>query len=239
MSSGVYSALSGAVTRMNMLDTITDNMANIKTAGYKKGASAFEAAFEEARSAVQGHNFATLKSGFSDFSKGTIVASGSPLHLAIVGEGFFKVRDEAGNFFYTRQGSFSQDPQGNLVTAGNMQVVSPDGAPIAVSGTDVSISEDGTIEMAGGGEAKVPLFTFDDPARLERRGGSVFALNGAVEAPVENPRVMQGHLEESNVNMMREMGLMVETMRAFESSQKAIQAFSKLSEKAIEIGTVG
>ncbi len=241
MSSGIYSALSGARARMEMLDTISNNMANMKTAGFKGGRTLFAATLSEAQSGTgtQGINFTRMQEGFTDMSAGNITRTGQSFDMAISGEGFFKVVDTNGNFYYTRQGNFNPNAEGNLVAAGGFKLVDEGDAPIVVEGSDVTISEDGTIQMASGATQKIPLYKVEDPAALERVGGSFFTLKGAEASLMENPQVMQGSIEESNVNIMQEMARMVETMRAFETSQKAIKNYGEISAKLSELGTIG
>ena len=150
MSSGIYSALSGAKARMEVLDTISHNMANMKTSGFKKGRTVFEAVLSEAQSGngTTGVNFTKLHEGFSDFSSGLITGTDQPFDMAISGEGFFKVRDEQGNFFYTRQGNFNPNAEGNLVAAGGFKLLDEGCEPIVLEGSTVTIDEDGPIRTA-------------------------------------------------------------------------------------------
>lgn len=241
MSSGIYSALSGAKARMELLDTISHNMANMKTAGFKKGRTVFDAVLSEAQSGngTKGINFTKLQEGFSDFSAGLITNTGQPYDLAIAGEGFFKVRDEQGNFFYTRQGNFNPDPEGNLVISGGLKLVDEGGVPIVIEGSEMTIGEDGTIQMASGASKKIPLYQVTDTTQLERIGGSVFTLKGGEASLLETPKVLQGSIEESNVNIMQEMAQMVEGMRIFETSQRAIKTYDNLAAKVNELGIIG
>jgi flagellar basal-body rod protein FlgF len=241
MSSGIYSALSGAKARMEVLDTISHNMANMKTSGFKKGRTVFEAVLSEAQSGngTTGVNFTKLHEGFSDFSSGLITGTDQPFDMAISGEGFFKVRDEQGNFFYTRQGNFNPNAEGNLVAAGGFKLLAEGGEPIIVEGSNVTIDEDGTIRTASGTSQKIPLYQVADETQLERISGSLFALKGSEATLMENPKVLQGSIEESNVNIMQEMARMVEAMRVFETSQRAIKTYDNLAAKVNELGTLG
>lgn len=224
-----------------MLDTISHNMANMKTPGFKKGRTVFEAALSEAQSGngTNGVNLTNIREGFSDFSQGVITRTGQPFDMAITGGGFFKVRDDQGNFYYTRQGNFNQDTEGNLVAAGGFKLVDEGGEPIAIEGSEVTIGEDGTMQMASGATKKIPLYNVEDETQLERLGGAFFTLKSGEAVLVEKPMVLQGSLEESNVNIMQEMGRMVEAMRVFETTQRAIKTYGTLGEKLNEIGTIG
>jgi flagellar basal-body rod protein FlgF/flagellar basal-body rod protein FlgG len=226
---------------MAMLDTISHNMANMKTPGFKKGRTVFEAALNEAQSGngTKGVNFANIREGFTDFSQGVITRTGQSYDLAITGGGFFKVRDDQGNFFYTRQGSFQRDMEGNLVAGGAFKLVDEGGEAIAIEGGEATIGEDGSIQMDSGATKKIPLFNVADDSQLERTGGAFFTLKSGEATLVEKPLMLQGSLEESNVNIMQEMGRMVEAMRVFETTQRALKTYGSLGEKLSEIGTVG
>lgn len=234
MSSGVYNALCGARTRLKMLDTVTHNMANLKTAGFKKGRTVFE----ESLSKALNHSQPVLREGFTDFSQGVLTPSGRTFDLAINGEGFFKVQDAEGNSFYTRQSYFNLDTEGYLVTADQLKLVDEGGQPVSAS-ADAVIEEDGTIRGEAGALGTIPVYSVDDPTALKRHGGSYFALDGGQATMVESPSILQGHVEESNVNVMEEMARLVEAQRAFETSQKALKTYSKLGEQAVELGKVG
>lgn len=239
MSTGKYAALSAARTAIQSLDTLTNNIANLRTSGFKKGRAVFSAVLSEAQSCQQGKglNFAKGQEGFSDFSQGVISTTGQPFDLAINGPGYFKVRDEQGNFFYTRQGHFRPNAEGNLVAAGGFKLVNDGGEPIAIEGQLASISEEGTILTTSGDFQNIPLYDVTDTALLERSGGAYFALKEeAAATELENPRILSGSIEESNVNIMQEMARMVEIQRVFENSQKAMLNYSTISEKTNEIG---
>ena len=242
MSSGKYSALSGALVRMHSMDSITDNLGNAGTAGFKKGQGVFQAVLDETRSRAggKGINFSRLKVGYTDFSQGTLVKTGVSLHVALHGEGLFKVRDEGGNLFYTRQGSMDLHPDGTLRTAMGMHVLDDNGEPIVLPDADIVIDEAGGIDTGDGNPRRIGVFVLDDQTVLLRRSGGLFAVDGEPrERPAETTRVLQGHTEESNVNMMREVAVMIETQRAFEACLGAIKNYSKIGEKANEIGVLG
>ncbi len=245
MSSGQYSALSGALTRMKLMDSISDNLANNKTVGFKKSQVVFEAKLADAQNL---HSNAALsitraKEGLTDYGQGPLVRTGVPTHLAIDGEGFFKVQEDANTFCYTRQGNFRLDHLGNMVNGAGMKVLGEDGKPILLDNPDVLIDENGNIQLEGGDVKQLPLYVFDDPSVMQRKGGGLFTVSKedirAFEKRVEAPRVIQGQIEDSNVNMMQEMGKMIETMRAFEACQKMLKNYNSLAEKAIQIGRIG
>jgi len=243
MSSGLYSAVSGAMSRLQMMDTISDNLSNGQTAGFKKGGVSFAALLEQpafAKDAL-GIDFTKVRDGFSDFSQGGLTKTDVPLQLAIEGEGFLKVRDDNGNLFFTRQGNLRRDPpSGNLLTPQGMKVLDEDGLPLSFPGDDVVIDEDGMALLPDGGTKRIPFYAVKDLDKLERIGGGLFRASKPSEATLlEKPRIYQGYIEGSNVNTMQEMGRMMEALRVFEACQKLMKNYRELDGKAIEIGIIG
>lgn len=245
MSSGIYSALSGALCRQKLLDSISDNLSNNKTVGFKRSQIIFEAKLADAQNL---HSNAALsltraQKGLTDHGQGPLVRTGVPTHMAIDGEGFFKVQNEKDSFCYTRQGNFRLDHTGNLINGAGMKVLGEDGRPIVLDSPDLLIDQSGNIQMAGGGVKKLPLYVFDDKSVLQRKGGGLFSASEedirTFEQRVTEPRIIQGQVEDSNVNMMQEMGKMMETMRAFEACQKMLKNYNTLAEKSIQIGRIG
>ncbi len=245
MNRGTYVALSGALVRQQMMDTISHNLANNQTVGFKKGQSVFKTMLERAQTGevLERVNLAEIEQGFTDFSQGTLSPSGVPTHIAIQGEGFFKVQDDAGNNYYTRQGNLRLDSEGQLINSQGMALLGEDGRPITLTGPDVTIAENGTILMEDGQRAKIPLYTFDDSSVLTRQGGGQFTIpreeERQLEVMVSDPHIFQGHLEGSNVNLMQEMSHMVESTRVFEACQKMLKTYHSLAGEANKLGTLG
>ncbi len=242
MSSGKYSALSGAITRMQQMNSISDNLANSMTVGFKKSGVAFEARLADALN-LQSHGALSLtrgKEGITDHSPGHLAATGVPTHLAILGEGFFKVEDGPDSVAYTRQGSFQLDGDGFLITGAGLKVLGEDGNPIQLTSPEPLIDQSGTITLEDGGVRKIALYSFDDPGVLLRKGGGLFTVDRETirtsERQLENPLMLQGSVENSNVNTMQEMSKMIETVRVFEACQKMLKNYGSLDENAIQLG---
>jgi flagellar basal-body rod protein FlgF len=244
MSSGKYSALAGAMSRLRMMDSISDNLANSKTVGFKKSQVAFETRLADAMT-MRGDaifSLTDIKEGFTDYSQGPLTRTEVPTHVAIDGKGFFKVRDGEGNIYYTRQGNFHLDGAGMLTSSAGMQVLGDDGKPILLPSPDVAIDERGNIQVPGGEAVKLPVYIFSDGSVVNRKGGGLFTVSEedikAYEKLLPEPQIVQGQIEDSNVNMMQEMGKMIEATRAFEACEKALKNFSTLDTKAIELGRI-
>lgn len=245
MNRGTYVALSGALVRQEMMDTISNNLANNQTVGFKKGQAVFKTMLEQAQTGqvLERVNLTEIEQGFTDFSQGGLTPSGIPTHMGIQGEGFFKVQDDAGNYYYTRQGSMRIDNQGQFINAQGMILLGEDRRPITLTDSNITIAKDGTIMTGDGKTVKIPLYTFDDMSVLTRQGGGRFTVPSGEERQLEvlvsDPHIIQGQLEGSNVNLMQEMAHMVESTRIYEACQKMIKTYHSLAGEANKLGSLG
>ena len=240
MSSGIYSTLSGSLARMQALENITNNMANTNTVGFKRDELAFESFLSgtgQTRTS-KGLNFTRLQKTFTDFTPGNTKHTGNRLDLAIEGEGFFKVR-RGNDFLYTRAGNFHLDADGTLVTESGLTVAGTSGQPLTIPDQEFSIDEEGRILVAEGEVGRIGIFTIDNPDELTKEGDCLFKLpSGQQDRTAENVKVLQGYLETSNVNILKEMVLMMETLRAFEAHQKMMKAYGTIDSKADDLGSL-
>ena len=249
MVSGKYSALAGAISREQRLANISANLANINTIGYKKNRMSFESLLrgEQQTSNAKGINYSRIRENFTEFTEGPIKNTANPLDIAIHNDGFFKVQSVDG-FKYTRRGDFHVDQDGTLLTGNDMPVLDEGNAPITIPDTDTSkisvnslgeisiLSIDGTRNVVG----KLAIYTINDNKFLKRDSDTLFSLKeGGQEVLMEEPQLAVGSLEVSNVNITKEMALMIESTRTFESYQKVIKAYSQLGQKQDELGTIG
>ena len=240
MSSGMYSALSGNLARMQGMETIANNLSNVNTFGYKRDRLAFESFLSGTGQTTTGKglNFTRLQRSFTDFTPGNNQHTGNSLDLAIAGEGFFKVK-RGDEFLYTRNGVFHLSADGTLLTNSDMEVVGENGQPLTIPADEFSFDEEGRILAAGEEVGRIGVFTVDDPNTLTKEGGGLFKLPADRQDQVaENSKVLQGYLETSNVNMMEEMVLMMEALRAFEAHQKMIKTYGTIGSKANELGSL-
>ncbi len=243
MVSGKYSALAGAVAREQAMANISNNLANVNTTGFKKDRISFESILRGSRQTGQakGINYSRIRTIGTDFSQGALKVTDNPLDLAIQGQGFFKIR-QGKRTLYTRDGSFHLDSNGMLKTADGFSVLNESGQPVQLtetSGRKITIAEDGGIIVDGQVQDRLQVFTVDDPAGLKKIGGNRFALEQGTDRTAESSRIVQGSLETSNVNMMEEMVMMINSQRRFEACHKALKSYSTIAEKNGELGTVG
>ena len=244
MVSGKYSALSGAIAREQAMDNIAANLANVSTTGFKKNRISFESVLNDAKQVTDagGINYSRIRKIGTDFGQGGMQETGSELDLAIVGDGFFKIR-KGNDTFYTRSGHFMLDENGmvktedgfNLLAGGNQPVQLQDSA-----GKIISIDDNGNIAINGQiSDSQIQIYSVNDDKLLKQVGNSLFQLEqGGTDQGLDDFRVVQGSLETSNVNMMEEMALMINTQRKFEADLKIMESYSKLGDKQNELGSI-
>ena len=166
--------------------------------------------------------------------------------MAITGNGFFCIQTPDG-IQYTRRGDFAMDPVGNLVTQEGWPVLG-EGGEITVEsqadfgdidGHEILIHEDGTVEVDGNSVGKLRIVEFSDPQLLTKAGNTNFMTSSdtAAESPAANYRISQGMVELSNVDAVRMMTELIETLRGYESYQKVIRSIDEVNSSAInEVG---
>ena len=221
------------------MDMLADNLANVSTPGFKNEVLAVSAKRIRLPGGTEliGQPM-TLERNMDD---GAFTQTGNPLDLAIKGSGFFVVRTPQGER-YTRNGHFQIDNQGQLVSPAGNPVLDNAGQPITFqpTDTDISIAQDGTVTVNRGGTQSnagtIGVVTFTQPDKLQRISGSLFR---ATEAPVAaaDAHVIQGMVEESNVQSVVEITRMIDINRRFQAAQRIIEAESERSQKAMQVLT--
>jgi flagellar basal-body rod protein FlgF len=228
MPGGTYSALSGMQMRLEDLDRIAADLANISTAGYKteRGASvaaerhAFSTALESAVDVAGG---ATRV----DFRTGTVATTGRPLDVAIEGKGFIAIDTPAG-VRYTRNGSLTRGADGTLTTNQGEPIANELGSgPIKLTSGEVAIDGDGTVRVGGSVAGKIRVVQFESGDDLVRESGSRFrAIAGATPMPVDGASLVSGSLEQSNASAVDLMAKLTEVTRSFETLQRGVSLLS-------------
>ncbi len=221
MSGGAYSALSGMRTRLEELDRLAFDLANVSTAGYKtERASKMASERDEFATALEAAVDVVSSSTKIDFSSGTIATTGRDLDVAIDGRGFFEIETARGPR-YTRNGGFQRRADGVLATAEGEPVIG-EGGPITLGTGAVSVSPDGTIKSGSAIVGRLRVVEFGSERDLIRESGSRFrALTGAEPTDTE-PKVIGGALEQSNVSVVDRMASLTELSRGFEALQKGV-----------------
>jgi len=249
MTSGKYSALSGAIARDQAIAYLTANLANVNTTGYKSRSLNFEAMLrgEQQRTQAKGINFNRVKTVVTDFAPGPLKHTENPFDVAIHGDGFFKVQGPNG-VLYTRRGDFVTDQAGILRTSNGMMVLDDGGGPITIPNADtsqVSIGESGIVAIVNndGGVDEVgqlAVVGIDNPQNLRPEGNTTYSLGAeSSEVPMEAPfRLVQGSLETSNVNMIEEMTRLIDNHRAYDNYHKVLESYKSIGEQQDALGTL-
>ena len=225
MSSGFYTTYLGMQARQDAMDVLANNLANVNTTGFKGDAAFFRAyqnALDDAGDQTNIDKSTNLENTKTDFSTGALHTTGRELDAAIDGEGFFVVQTPGGER-YTRDGSFTLNSNGQLVTHDGYTVTGRSG-PITLPPGMITIDPAGNISVDGATVDTLKVVKFAQTSTLAKEGRNLFQQMDPKNAPltIENPNVQQGQLENSNVNAIHEMVTMMKYMREFESLQKML-----------------
>lgn len=219
MENASYASLTRQSGLMSELRSIANNIANASTTGYRAEGIVFSEHI-----AGLGRAHASLSMPFAQgrntsLEQGSLSQTGGRFDLAIEGEGFFLIQTPEGERL-SRNGHFTPNENGDLVTADGYPVLDAGGAPVFIPQgvAGVSIGADGTISADGQPIGQIGVFLPDDPNRLVREDGVRFRTEGGI-APAPSARVVQGFVEESNVNPILEVSRMIEVQRAYELGQ--------------------
>jgi flagellar basal-body rod protein FlgF len=236
MPGSQYIALSGLRTRLDQLDRLAADIANIGTAGYK-GAHDVQAASERPSFAdtLQTAIDTTSDGQNLDMRAGAIAPTGRPLDVAIDGQGFFAVQTPAGTR-YTRNGHFNRSATGQLTTDGGNALLSTDGTPIELGDGEVKIDADGTVWSGTQQSGKLAISTFAQPTQLQADGPSLFNAAGQAAQPLDTPVLQAGSLEQSNVSMADRLAELTSVSRGFEAMEKTMSVMlNDVDAKAIDM----
>lgn len=222
MDAAGYATLNRQSGLMREMGVVANNIANASTTGFRREGvvfSEFVAALDQDPSLSMAH----ASGRHVDLSQSTLSQTGGQFDFAIQGEGFFLIDTPQGQRL-TRAGSFTPSAEGELVTPDGYRLLDAGGAPIFVppDAKGVALASDGTLSANGQPIAQVGLWQPSDPLSLRHQAGTLFAAD-AVE-PSEGATVMQGMLEDSNVQPVSEIARMIEVQRAYELGQKFLDA---------------
>jgi flagellar basal-body rod protein FlgF len=203
----------------DQLDFIANNVVNSNTNGFKAVKLYYNAP-------NPGKEMTFIPEVVVDYSPGTIHRTDNPLDVAINGEGFLAVQSKEGAS-YTRQGNFTIDKDGNLVTTNGAYVLGKSGSKIKLPDGKVNIGEKGDVTVDGNPVDTLKIVSFKNPQALTRVEGCLFTDPGnAGLVDKDDPLVRQGHIELSNVQVVKEMSDMIDLHRSVEFYQKVIQTIS-------------
>ncbi|MEZ5316937.1 MAG: flagellar hook basal-body protein [Vicinamibacterales bacterium] len=221
MPGSQYIALSGLRARVDALDRLAADIANVGTAGYKGVRDAQAAAPRDAfGDALQTAIDTTLGGTRVDMTDGAFATTGRPLDVAIDGPGFFVIQTDGGPR-YTRNGQFSLNAERQLV-ADDGSPVEGDGGPITVGDGEVRIDGDGAVWAGTTKAGRLSVVAFNDAGALRHDRGARLDAAGQTAVPVEQPVLRAGSLEQSNVSVADRLAELTTVTRGFEAMQKAM-----------------
>ena len=247
----------GMEAQQLQLDTISNNLANVATNGYKRSHAVFEdLIYQNLRQAGAASSEQTqLPTGLQvglgvrpvatarDLSQGSLQQTSNNLDVAISGNGFLQVQLPDGTTGYTRDGSLKRDSAGQLVTNNGYPVL-PAGLTIPAQAQSITIASDGTVSVMLPGQAtaqsvgQLQLAGFANPGGLEPRGQNIYVettASGTANQGVAGTNglgtLQQGFVETSNVNVVEELVAMISTQRAYELNSKAIQTSDQMLQR--------
>jgi len=240
--------LSRQMSLQREMEVVANNIANIDTNGFKADFSLFEeylmpgardGNFRVADGAV---SFVRARGTLIDLNQGPLQRTGSPLDVAISGDGFLVIQTPQGER-YTRNGALEISPQGELVTSEGYSVLG-DGGPIAFQNQDtgITINQEGTVSVKDPTNSTVAIIrgqlrvvSFAQAQRLQKEGGSTFSAPADMPAASSTKsKVVQGALEKSNVQPIIEMSRMIEVSRSYAMIANLLQSRGDLHKTSIQ-----
>jgi flagellar basal-body rod protein FlgG len=253
----LWTAATGMQAQQLTLDVISNNLANVQTAGFKRSRVDFQDLVYEmlqapGASSAQGQEIpAGFQVGHGSravatqrlFIKGDLQQTGNSLDLAIEGDGFFQIQQPSGDIAYTRAGAFKKDSQGRLVTSDGF-TLDPE-ITLPQNSTSVTVGVDGTVSVTIAGQQQpqqvgtIQLARFTNPAGLQSLGRNLFLPSqSSGDATQGTPgqdglgTLIQGFVESSNVNVVEEMVGLIVTQRAYEINSRAIRTADEMMQTA-------
>ena len=262
MMRSLWTAASGMIGQQFNIDTISNNLSNVNTTGFKKNRAEFEdllyhtvlmagtpaTEISEVPTGIQVGHGVKVAATQKMFEQGSLQSTENKTDIALEGEGFFKIQLYDGTFAYTRDGAFKVDSNRQLVTANGYLLEPPVVLPENFIMNTLSISQDGRISVKVVGDddpqqvGVLELSRFVNPAGLQAIGGNLFKTTPASGEEIPGQPGMegiakthQGFLEMSNVKVVEEMVNMIVAQRAYEINSKAIQTSDSMLRTAIEL----
>ena len=246
MSNGFYTAAQAMLIQQRRLNTISNNIANVKTNGYKKEETVLSTFEESLQYRIQNNQKTLIGTesrliGIDEINFRVDIANledtNRSLDIALVSEGFFTVRQN-NTIFFTRDGSFNIDSEGYLVTSKGARVQGMKG-DIRVMNDSFIVNETGLVINSNGQVIdRLSIQTPNDNSNLVKMENGYFTETSG-NMTQTNPWVIQSMLENSNVDVTEEMTQLMEVQRNFQSVANALKTIDGLNARAVsEIGKV-
>ena len=259
MLKGLYTAYSGMINEQHRMDTMTNNLANVSTVGFKKE-GATSRSFQDVltvkiKDASMGSTRITQPLGFdnpgvkigenyTDYTQGSFRITDNTYDLALAGDGFFAIEftNKAGetSTMYTRNGQFTLTREGYLTTEDGDYVLDTQNRRIRLNTlVDSRITDDGTIYQNGAAVARIQVTDFEDYNYLEKYAETYYRPVEGARTTNADAEIKSGYLEMANVNIVSEMVNLIAISRQYESNQKIIQTYDDSLEIAVtQLGRV-
>ncbi len=239
MQNGLYVAVSAQVALERRMETIADNIANMNTVGYRATGVSFES--EMARTGEATLDYVSSGADYLSRRLGGLIKTDDPLDFAVQGDGWFGIKTAAGTA-YTRDGRARIDESGMLRTLNGDPYLDAGGAPIMVDSAagPVNVAADGMITQNGQQVGAIGLFAIDADANLKRAENSAVVPDKPARPILDFTRdsVVQGAVESSNVDPVREMTRLIDVSRAFDGvAAESSQAESSLQDAIKTLGS--
>jgi len=253
MFKSLNTAATGMQAQQNNMDTISNNIANVNTFGFKKSRAEFEDLLYQnikdpgAQTGLNAVSPSGVQTGLGvktaatqkDFDIGSAHMTNKPLDIMIEGPGFFPIQGEDGQIAYTRDGAFQKDPNGRIVTKNGRPLIPEITIPPATTG--IQIDNNGQVQVTVSGSdqpqtlGQIELVNFINPAGLKSLGKNLYSPTPGSGQPTQGApgtagmgSLAQGQIESSNVNIVEEMVNMISAQRSYEMNSKAIQAADQM-----------
>lgn len=258
MNLSLYSAATGMEAQQLNLNTISNNLANVNTPGFKRSKIEFQdMLYQKPRAAgaeagggnlvptgIEIGNGSRVAATSKVFTQGQVTATGEKLDIAIQGDGFLEVQRPDGTSAYTRDGSLKLSPGGQITTSDGLPVLNGFQA-VPAGTTNINISDNGevTYQGANGSQTfRITLTRFANPSGLGSLGGNLYEETPASGTPeIGSPgeegygSVLQGYTETSNVNIVEEMVNLIIAQRAYEINSKSIQTSDEMLQNVAQM----
>jgi len=253
MHAALFASKTGLTAQDKQLTTISNNLANASTVGFKRDRVIFEDLLYQIQRqpGAQSSQNNQLPSGLQlgtgvrvvgtqkQFSTGSMQVTDQPLDLAINGRGFFEILQPSGQIAYTRNGEFHLSADGEVVNADGL-ILQP-AISIPEGAQNITIGQDGTVSVLLAGDTSptqlgsIQLTDFINPAGLQAMGANLF-LETASSGPAQQGTpslngfgsLQQGSIENSNVNIVEELVNMITTQRTYEVNSKVLQTTDQM-----------
>lgn len=220
MDNAGYTTLTRQSGLLREMQSVANNIANLSTTGYRGDGVIFSEYVQDT-----GGESLSMASGDVrkiDLTQGPLTQTGGAFDFAIEGPGFFMVETPQGERL-TRAGAFTPNEAGELSTPDGHRLLDAGGSPLfAPPDADLSLAADGTLSAGGRALGRIGLFQPTDPAGLSRESGALFASSAGTE-PIEGSKILQGFVENSNVDAVSQVARMIEVQHAYELGQSFLE----------------